>query len=366
MRGTGEGFAAWSPDGRQIACGGVSNGFQDFGLWILDSVGTPPMSVIRILNPVGAPPMQVIRGRVNRPAWSPDGSKLAFDFGPLSGGEIWMIETKSLAPMRAFHATHHPRGRPAHLDLKRPFLPRGKLVPLVLDSTGYRGLVRDKPAPLYLDAKGGRTLSLGSLGNPLDDLPDLPRGEQVLAGVKFHIGNHPIQLGNEYLPEMPDRVEGIAVHRAGARLYVLHASGYGDAYTGVPNSSPMAHYRPLPFRSSAIDAMPNRMTIGYYRVRYEDGSDQWIAFVEGQDLRDWCSFGGVSLIRGTVAWRVNNEVTEARATVPGIGLQPICLFVGGWQNPHPERRVTAIDYIAAGTTAAPFCVAITVEEPESK
>lgn len=329
-----KGFAAWSPDGRQLACDGASNDWLDLGLWIVD--------------PAGLPPMSVIRGGVTRPVWSPDGAKLAFDFTLTEGSEIWMLETRSLAPLRTLHAAHHPRGAPAHLDLETPFSPKGKLIPLELD---------ERQAP---------RLPLSALGNPLNDLPGLPRGEQVLAGVKFKIGDRPIQLGNEYLPMAPDKVEGIPVHRAVARLYVLHGNGVADPYTGFPNRAAIADYRPRPFRSGAIDGVIDGTTIGYYRIRYEDGGDQWIAFAEGEDVRDWCSWFPVAPTRGTVAWKTFNEVTADRAQATGREPEPFCLFVGGWENPHPERKVAAIDYISAGTSAAPFCAAVTIEEPSPR
>jgi Tol biopolymer transport system component len=38
----------------------------------------------------------VAEGPFTAPAWSPDGSKLAFDRSAVGGGETWMIETKEL------------------------------------------------------------------------------------------------------------------------------------------------------------------------------------------------------------------------------------------------------------------------------
>lgn len=328
-------FIRWSPDGKQIACGGVTDGVQTYGLWILDSLEAPPLTVVR--------------GMVNRPAWSPDGSKLAFDFERVDGVEIWMIETRSLAPRKAFHAVHQPKGKPAYLNASVPFNPKGKVI------------------PLNLNEMQDRIWALGSLSNPLDDLPDLPRGEKVLAGVKFNIGPRPLQLGtDEHSPHAPDKVEGIPVHRPVARLYVLHGSGQGDPYTGYPNRQAIADYRPRPTRSSAIDAVPDGATIAYYRVRYEDGSDQWIAVCEGDDVRDWCSWQPVTPTRGTVAWKAYNEATTDRANARGRQAVPMCIFAGAWQNPHPEKPVATIDYLAAGTPAAPFCVAISVEEPDAQ
>jgi hypothetical protein len=154
--------------------------------------------------------MHVIRSRVARPAWSPDGEKIAFDVTVAERVEIWMLDTEVLASLQAFHTAHHPEESPAHLDVKAPFEPRGKLVPLDLAL---------RPDPRF---------PAGALGNPLDDLGDLPRGEQTLAGVTFQIGERPIQLGSEYQPQAPERVVGIPVQRKVARLYVLHGAGYAD------------------------------------------------------------------------------------------------------------------------------------------
>ena len=312
---------AWSPDGQQMACAG-----QKTGLQLFDSTGRPAM--------------RVIRTHVARPVWSPDGRKIAFDVTLAGNTEIWMLETASLASLRAFHTAHHPEEIPAYLDIKPPFEPQGKLVPLDLAL---------QPDPRF---------PAGALGNPLDDLGNLPRGEQTLAGVTFQIGERPIQLGSEYLPQAPDQVVGIPVHREVARLYVLHAGGYADPYLGNRRSDTIENYVPRPFRSSPFDGVPDGTTIGYYRVRYADGSDEWIAIAEGEDVRDWCKWEGVSLPRGAIAWQTRNELTRVHGN-------PICLFVGAWENPYPNRKVATIEYISAGTRAAPFCAAITVEEPES-
>ena len=41
------------------------------------------------------------------------------------------------------------------------------------------------------------------------------------------------------------------------------------------------------------------------------------------------------------------------------------LYLGVWENPHPEKKVTELGYSSAAARSAPFCVAITVEESES-
>ena len=313
------GCLAWSPDGRLIACGAPKSGLQ-----IFDSTGRPPM--------------RVIRTHVAHPAWSPDGQRIAFDVELAGNDEIWMLETAAFESLFAFHTEHHPRGAPAYLDVKLPFEPQGELVSLDLAL---------QPDPKF---------PTGALGNPLDDLFDLPRGEQTLAGVSFRIGEYPIQLGNEYQQQAPDKAVGIPIQQNVARIYVLHGTGYADPYLGNRRSDTIEKYVPRPFRSMPFDGVADGTVIAYYRVRYADGGDQWIAVTEGDDVRDWCSWESPSPSRGIIAWRTRNELTRVHG-------HPICVFAGAWQNPHPERKVATIEYISAGTRAVPFCAAITVEKP---
>jgi hypothetical protein len=61
--------------------------------------------------------------------------------------------------------------------------------------------------------------------------------------------------------------------------------------------------------------------------------------------------------RGKVAWKGDNDSAK------GLGSQ-IRLYLTGWENPHPAKRVTSIDYVKVGDNpAAPFCVAVTLEQP---
>ena len=43
-------------------------------------------------------------------------------------------------------------------------------------------------------------------------------------------------------------------------------------------------------------------------------------------------------------------------------LKSLRLYVTRWENPHPEKKVRTIDFISSTTHAAPFCLAMTVEE----
>ncbi|MGA2067982.1 MAG: hypothetical protein ABSG86_23635 [Thermoguttaceae bacterium] len=165
-------------------------------------------------------------------------------------------------------------------------------------------------------------------------LAELPRGEQTFAGVKFRIGETGIHLAGKRLPAMPTTVEGIPIHRRAIVLYILHATQWG-----VPQYSVM-----------------DGMTIGRYQVHYVDGTAATIPIVCGRDVRDWWSRSEKPVTRGQVAWAGRNPSASREKFY-------IRLYLTTWENPHPEKPVATIDYSSTMTDAAPFCVAMTTEDP---
>jgi hypothetical protein len=164
-----------------------------------------------------------------------------------------------------------------------------------------------------------------------NNLAEVPRGVQMLGGVKFKIGDGLIQLANNNMPKMPDKVSGIKVDRAFASLHILHATGFGNM-------------------------TPADTVIGTYTINYQDKTTATIDIVYGKDVRDWWyndSSPGVT--RGRVVWKGNN----AHAKKLGAKIR---LYLMTWKNPHPGKRVMSIDYASTKSThAAPFCVAMTAE-----
>jgi WD40 repeat protein/tRNA A-37 threonylcarbamoyl transferase component Bud32/peroxiredoxin len=187
---------------------------------------------------------------------------------------------------------------------------------------------------LDLQTQGNRTLAAFNPDAPENDLKELPTGELAFAGVKFRIGGSAIQLRNRDHPDWPESAEGIAVNAMASRLYVLHATQF-----------------------IAENLIADGLTIGHYRLRYQDGTVHAIPIVFGEDLRDWWNVDNSRPVtRGRVAWTGNNEYARNN----GVTLR---LYLCMWQNPHPEKRIVSIDFVSANTAAAPFCVAMTVEEP---
>ncbi|MHC4400048.1 MAG: DUF1559 family PulG-like putative transporter [Planctomycetota bacterium] len=223
------------------------------------------------------------------------------------------------------------RARGAELDrllgelIGPPYDPKGKLTYLDLQPQANQKLAEN----MHSHAAGGNNLA------------ELPAGEQTFAGVKLRIGEGLIQLASRRLPDRPEKVDGIGVDQKLGRLYILHATGWG----------------------SAQDAVPDGTQIGEYRVHYEDGGEEAIPIVYGQDVRDWWnSDGSRSVTRGVLAWEGQNEAIKASAP---DGSRSLRLYLLAWENPHPEKKITAIDYGSTNETdAAPFCVAITAEAPD--
>jgi len=194
------------------------------------------------------------------------------------------------------------------------------------------------PAPeatetfLDLQPKGNHKLkdSFHGAAFPDNNLADLPQGKQTLDGVKFNIGEMLIQLASDALKEMfPEKVEGIKVGAKFKKLHVLHATGY---------------------------VVPDETVIGKYVIHYDDKTDAEIEIVYGKDVRDWWRLEGhEEPSRGKVAWKGANPDAKERAA-------SLWLFHMTWENPKPDKKVVNIDYVSSLTKAAPFVIAMTIED----
>jgi hypothetical protein len=164
-----------------------------------------------------------------------------------------------------------------------------------------------------------------------NNLAKLPTGKQTFAGVKFKVGDACVQLGSNQTKDVPLKVEGIKVGRAVGKLHFLHACGWQGA---------------------------DGQLIGKYVVHYDDDTTAEVEIVYGKDVVDWWfKEGQKAPTRSKVAWEGDNEAAKGN----GARLQ---LYLTTWENPHPKKKVVAIDYVATAPegVAAPFCVAITAEE----
>jgi hypothetical protein len=200
------------------------------------------------------------------------------------------------------------------------------------------------PAPpgkyehLNLDDKGNQKLtdSFGS-GTEGNDLAALKKGPHTCAGINFKVGEKVIQLGSKLLGknEKPNKVEGIKVGQAFAKLHILHSTEFGEGGAAIEEGTQIAEYK----------------------VLFEDGSSESIPVVYGQDVRDWWFYPqSKEVTRGKVGWKGANDYSKTFDA-------EIHLYVLTWENPQPAKKVASITYAKTEPegVAAPFCVAMTVE-----
>jgi hypothetical protein len=214
------------------------------------------------------------------------------------------------------------------------------ILALISLASGPISLADDNFTPIDIGSQANGKLdeSFGS-GWEGSDLKNLPRGQQVFAGVRFYIGSKLIQLGSkrEEFQNKPEKVEGIELDQKLSKLHLLQAVQNG----GID-----------PWR------VDENTLVGEYRVNFDDHSAVIIPIVYGLDVNDWFfteSDKGPS--RGVVAWTGDNDFA------PKVDAR-IRLYKTTWKNPWPDKTITTIDFSArkSETVAAPFCVAITAEQ----
>jgi hypothetical protein len=166
-----------------------------------------------------------------------------------------------------------------------------------------------------------------------NNLENVPRGEQKMAGTSFKIGEKMIHLKSEHVEDAPEKVEAITVDGTFDRLHILHSTGYGEV-------------EPL---------MEDGTEIGAYVVHYADKTTERIPIVYGEDVRDWYDWNRIDVKRGKIAWTGTNAASEGNQ-------RHIRLFALDWNNPHPEKTVATIDVESKVTQCDPFVLAITLEK----
>ena len=204
-------------------------------------------------------------------------------------------------------------------------------------------------SPISIEPYSNQKLTENFHGStyPGNSLSELPRGDQTLAGVQFHIEDAAMQVTGKFLPRHPLRIDGIEVGRTFEKLHVLQSAGWGAF--GQPGDA-TGHF--------VADGVP----IGYYELHYEDNSVAAIPIVYGVDVRDWWSVWDnyKPCPRSQVAWKGNNARLAPAAEAANAEF-PLRLFLTTWENPKPDLKVNSIDFISLNQTAAPFCIALTAE-----
>lgn len=172
---------------------------------------------------------------------------------------------------------------------------------------------------------------------PNNNLKELKAGVQKMGDVTYDIGDGVLQLGSSNVPGKPEKIEGIKVGRTAAKLHFLQGSGFNAE---------------------------NDTVVGKYVIRYADKTKAEAEIVYGKHVVDWWAYPGrAAPTDAKVAWEGENEAAK------GFDAK-IKLYTMTWTNPHPDKVIDAIDFVAADVTqaCAPFCVAITADagKPEAK
>jgi len=142
----------------------------------------------------------------------------------------------------------------------------------------------------------------------------MPLGVQEVGKLRFSIIDPAANQNKSCLilrgsakPEFPVKITDIKVDRKLARIFFLHTGAW-----------------------SGNDA-------GRYRMHYDDGTFSDYLLVSNYNIGDWWQTGYLTdAVPGIIR---ANAVTDKVGT-----------FVAEWENPYPQKTVTAIDFISAGGT----------------
>jgi hypothetical protein len=235
---------------------------------------------------------------VREPAFAPMEQKKLVDEAP---PRDWFPPDKAQAP---WIEPILPFQENPILPLREPFRAEGCLV--CLDLKGKINWARDQ------------AIDFGA-----NHLGDMPMGNQTFAGIQFHIQDGAILLGGRPAPPSgrPLQVAGIGVKATFKRLYAFQT----------------AHY-----------SIHEKKEIGGYRLNYADGKSAVLPIIYGEDVSDWFFAMTPQVERARPGWSGRN------------GASAISFYVTRYDNPHPEKSVTAIDFFATNIGAAPVCVALTM------
>jgi hypothetical protein len=204
----------------------------------------------------------------------------------------------------------------------------------------------------YLDAQRGDQAWFGSPKQA--DLAKLPRGEQTLADVPYHITNYAtaptpdvIILGGEsrrfnpeHVRDLPDRVEGIRVGRTVDLFYFLHTAHVGGPITEREREQMNDRRRPF--------ELP---TVMKYVLHYADGQTAEIPVVLERQIDHWDREQPTALFEARIAWRQRLKTLEAREAV---------LYSMQAANPRPDVAIESIDIVRTSQRAVPAVLGITL------
>ena len=125
----------------------------------------------------------------------------------------------------------------------------------------------------------------------------------------------------------PDEADGIKINNKSSKIHFLMSCTWGSAKDGTP--------------------------IAYFKIHYDDGSNEILPIIKGSDVVNWVNeneaYNKVGIEK--IGWSGKGEIKNWNTHLSEII----------WDNPHPDKLITHIDFTSAKESAAPFLVGITLE-----
>jgi len=271
---------AWSPDGSQIAFRAISE--HGSGIFLVSSLGGQPQKVYTLLGPVQKEQAGL--------SWSPDGKRLIFADG-FSENSPSSIYELSLDTMQAHAITAPPRVWDG--DLNPVFSPDGRKIAFL---RGIEGLVRD----IYVvSASGGEPKQITRDERIIDSLAWTPDNASIIfssdRGGKFALWKASARGGEpERLPVGDEDAYQPAISAATRRLLFTESSATWSI-VGFPLSSNGRAGKPIAVVSSTQqDSAPSFAPDGSrfaFQSWRSGAQDLWIASRDGLNLLQLTSSG---------------------------------------------------------------------------
>lgn len=184
--------------------------------------------------------------------------------------------------------------------------------------------------PFYNFSLTNSPIATGGTNGP-NNLSTFPAGKGTYGDVPFEVSGIVQLTSNQAVlakRKFPEKIEGIKVGAACARVHLLHGAGWNDV---------------------------EKNTIGVIVLRYTDGSASSIPIVYGRHVYDWwVNDEAVEDPNTKIAWTGVNKVSKMFGT-------DLRIYRTTFANPKPTAVVDSIDFASTKKESAPFLLGLSVE-----
>jgi hypothetical protein len=97
----------------------------------------------------------------------------------------------------------------------------------------------------------------------------------------------------------------------------------------------------------------NLTTVASLAIHYEDGNPELVDLEFNKNIGDWDFVMGTPVNIENIASRIIDQRPNNRNDRVTWHL--------AWKNPHPDRKVSHLDFISGRQNTAPYLIAVTVE-----